>query len=113
MGAGILMTWQKLGGFVVLGVFNEFVWILVIICLISSIVGSIGGFGEIVLKKMMGYSSVSHGGWMVGLLLCDSFIFYFYFLIYSFLLVAVLVFFFKFDFIIIGDFYLRGGFIGY
>lgn len=85
----ILITWQKLAPFILCRYFVDIIWVVIISILVSVVVGGIGGFNELLLKKLLAYSSVAHGGWILGLLINESFIFYYYYFIYFFLVFVV------------------------
>nr|UPL65805.1 NADH dehydrogenase subunit 2 [Brachyrhynchus triangulus] len=60
----ILMSWQKLAPLSVMFTISESKTMLTMAC-ISAMVGSIGGINQTSLRKLMGYSSISHMGWML------------------------------------------------
>nr|YP_010374279.1 NADH dehydrogenase subunit 2 [Tholosanus proximus]QVD38901.1 NADH dehydrogenase subunit 2 [Tholosanus proximus] len=62
----ILMTWQKLAPMMMISNLNNSLIINIsIIC--SIIIGSLGGINQMSLRKMMGYSSINHLGWMLAI----------------------------------------------
>nr|AUW38603.1 NADH dehydrogenase subunit 2 [Sphaerocoris annulus] len=63
----ILMTWQKLAPMMMINnlSFNNKIMYLSIIA--SVIVGAVGGLNQLSLRKMLGYSSINHLGWMLSL----------------------------------------------
>nr|YP_009654836.1 NADH dehydrogenase subunit 2 [Placosternum urus]QCI09404.1 NADH dehydrogenase subunit 2 [Placosternum urus] len=60
-----LMTWQKLAPLMVMSNLNNNSMILNMSIYSSIIIGSIGGINQTSLRKMMGYSSINHMGWML------------------------------------------------
>nr|UPI55286.1 NADH dehydrogenase subunit 2 [Mezira sp.] len=61
----LLMTVQKLAPMTVMYSMTNMVNETFIIVTIATIIGTIGGINQTSLRKMMGYSSISHTGWMV------------------------------------------------
>nr|YP_010117197.1 NADH dehydrogenase subunit 2 [Downesia tarsata]QPM99425.1 NADH dehydrogenase subunit 2 [Downesia tarsata] len=61
----MLLTWQKIAPFVfmIMSVKNSIMFITSII--LSSLIGSIMGLGQISLRKMLAYSSINHMAWMM------------------------------------------------
>nr|AAF02952.1 NADH dehydrogenase subunit II [Laimosemion agilae] len=62
----ILSTWQKLAPFSLMLQISSFnSTLLIIFGLISILVGGWGGLNQTQLRKVLGYSSVAHLGWMI------------------------------------------------
>nr|UNA68564.1 NADH dehydrogenase subunit 2 [Leptocorisa chinensis]UNA68772.1 NADH dehydrogenase subunit 2 [Leptocorisa oratoria] len=78
----ILMTWQKIAPLVVLNNLAPSSMILYITALMSGMVGSIGGLNQTSIRKLMGYSSINHLGWMI-MFMSMSNMWYKYLIIYS------------------------------
>nr|APX40590.1 NADH dehydrogenase subunit 2 [Cryptocephalus mystacatus] len=79
----ILLTWQKIAPMVMLmSVINQEMFIYVVI-LFSSSIGSLIGFNQISLRKIMAYSSINHMGWMIMAMLSNKSIWLIYFIVYS------------------------------
>nr|UXD79077.1 NADH dehydrogenase subunit 2 [Stolotermes victoriensis] len=53
--------------------------------LMSTIIGSMGGFNQTSMRKIMTYSSINHTGWMLSAMLIGENLWIVYFLIYSML----------------------------
>nr|AUW38572.1 NADH dehydrogenase subunit 2 [Brachyplatys subaeneus] len=62
----VLMTWQKMAPLSVMSNIKTSN-IMIISMVMSVIVGSMGGLNQTSLKKIMGYSSINHMGWMISL----------------------------------------------
>nr|WHU31852.1 NADH dehydrogenase subunit 2 [Aeschrocoris ceylonicus] len=60
----ILMTWQKIAPLTMISniMCNDLIYLSIIL---SAIIGGIGGLNQTSLRKIMGYSSISHLGWML------------------------------------------------
>nr|QBF01255.1 NADH dehydrogenase subunit 2 [Stegana sp. 1840 JL-2019] len=80
----LLMTWQKMGPLMLISYLNIQLMLFLSI-IMSSIIGSLGGFNQSSLRKLMAFSSINHLGWMLMALNFSELIWLFYFLIYSFL----------------------------
>nr|YP_009441981.1 NADH dehydrogenase subunit 2 [Trypodendron signatum]AOY40202.1 NADH dehydrogenase subunit 2 [Trypodendron signatum] len=78
----ILLTWQKIAPMMLLS-YNMNSPLLTMIAIISSITGSILGFNQTCLRKILAYSSINHIGWMIMALLNSIYIWFSYFLIYA------------------------------
>nr|YP_010546138.1 NADH dehydrogenase subunit 2 [Calomera brevipilosa]UYK51599.1 NADH dehydrogenase subunit 2 [Calomera brevipilosa] len=87
----ILMTWQKIAPMMVLSYSlksSSFILLIIIMC---SIIGSIGGLNQTSLRKIMAFSSINHIGWMIGSFLSNEIIWMIYFLIYSTISAAIIL----------------------
>nr|AUW38569.1 NADH dehydrogenase subunit 2 [Agonosoma flavolineatum] len=65
--ATLLMTWQKLAPMMMINSMNYNNKIMYISIIMSITVGAIGGLNQMSLRKIMGYSSINHLGWMLSL----------------------------------------------
>nr|QBF01241.1 NADH dehydrogenase subunit 2 [Stegana xiaoleiae] len=80
----LLMTWQKIAPLMLISYIN-IKMLLMISIILSVIIGSLGGFNQSSLRKLMAFSSINHLGWMLIALIIDKSIWLIYFLMYSFL----------------------------
>nr|QBF01240.1 NADH dehydrogenase subunit 2 [Stegana brevibarba] len=80
----LLMTWQKIAPLMLISYIN-IKMLLMISIILSVIIGSLGGFNQSSLRKLMAFSSINHLGWMLMALIIDKSIWLIYFLVYSFL----------------------------
>nr|YP_009317194.1 NADH dehydrogenase subunit 2 [Stathmopoda auriferella]AOX13376.1 NADH dehydrogenase subunit 2 [Stathmopoda auriferella] len=81
----ILMTWQKISPMILLSYyFNKN--FLIIIMILNTIIGAIGGLNQTSLRKLMAFSSINNLGWMLSTILISENLLMFYFLMYSFLI---------------------------
>nr|AUW38587.1 NADH dehydrogenase subunit 2 [Hyperoncus lateritius] len=63
----ILMTWQKIAPLMMINNMNNNSKIMYLSIMMSVIIGAMGGLNQMSLRKMMGYSSINHLGWMLSL----------------------------------------------
>nr|YP_010373850.1 NADH dehydrogenase subunit 2 [Neuroctenus yunnanensis]UPI55390.1 NADH dehydrogenase subunit 2 [Neuroctenus yunnanensis] len=61
----ILLTWQKVAPLTVMYHLNQTINETMTMAMMTTIIGSIGGINHTSIRKIMGYSSVSHMGWMM------------------------------------------------
>nr|YP_008080784.1 NADH dehydrogenase subunit 2 [Conogethes punctiferalis]AFR25722.1 NADH dehydrogenase subunit 2 [Conogethes punctiferalis] len=81
----ILMTWQKISPIILLSYFMNKNF-LIIIVILNSIIGAVGGFNQISLRKLMAFSSINNLGWMISSMMISENLWMFYFFFYSFLI---------------------------
>nr|AUW38595.1 NADH dehydrogenase subunit 2 [Odontotarsus robustus] len=63
----ILMTWQKVAPMIMINSINYNNMIMYLTIVMSVVVGAIGGLNQMSMRKIMGYSSINHLGWMMSL----------------------------------------------
>nr|YP_009029759.1 NADH dehydrogenase subunit 2 [Maruca vitrata]AHY24043.1 NADH dehydrogenase subunit 2 [Maruca vitrata] len=81
----ILMTWQKITPMILLSYyFNKN--FLIIIIIMNSIIGAIGGLNQTSLRKLMAFSSINNLSWMISSLMISENLWMMYFFFYSFLI---------------------------
>nr|YP_010165065.1 NADH dehydrogenase subunit 2 [Phthorimaea operculella]QRN71770.1 NADH dehydrogenase subunit 2 [Phthorimaea operculella]QSL98463.1 NADH dehydrogenase subunit 2 [Phthorimaea operculella] len=84
----ILMTWQKISPMILLSYyFNK--TFLIMIMIINSIIGAIGGLNQTSLRKLMAFSSINNLGWMLSTILISENLWMFYLFMYSFLVLIM------------------------
>nr|QHZ87392.1 NADH dehydrogenase subunit 2 [Ephemera sp. XL-2019] len=81
----ILMTWQKVAPMMLLSYIISLNMFYSLVIVVSVIAGSLGGFNQTSLRKIMAYSSINHLGWMVAAISMGDVFWIMYFLFYSFL----------------------------
>nr|AUW38575.1 NADH dehydrogenase subunit 2 [Choerocoris paganus] len=64
-GGMMLMTWQKIAPMSMINNLNVNNSILYTSVILSVMVGTLGGLNQLSLRKIMGYSSINHLGWML------------------------------------------------
>nr|QRV62402.1 NADH dehydrogenase subunit 2 [Deuteronectes picturatus] len=97
MNSLILLTWQKIAPMIILSYSVSSNHFILMIILMSTFIGSIGGLNQISMRKIMAYSSINHIGWMLSTFLINEMMWIMYFLIYSFLLISIISIFKKFN----------------
>nr|ANJ70680.1 NADH dehydrogenase subunit 2 [Stomis pumicatus] len=86
----ILMTWQKIAPMMLLSYTIKYSNFIIIIIILSTLIGSIGGLNQTSLRKIMAYSSINHLGWMISSFLNSEMIWLIYFLLYSFISITLI-----------------------
>nr|QYK91732.1 NADH dehydrogenase subunit 2 [Dacus haikouensis] len=84
MNALTLMTWQKIAPLMLISYMNQNNFIILVIIL-STIAGSLGGLNQTSLRKLMAFSSINHLGWMLAAMQASESMWLIYFSFYSFL----------------------------
>nr|YP_010937990.1 NADH dehydrogenase subunit 2 [Spirobolus grahami]WKY95851.1 NADH dehydrogenase subunit 2 [Spirobolus grahami] len=64
---GLLMTWQKLAPLSLLIMSPLKTYLMISFGLASAVLGAIGGLNQLMLRKLMAYSSITHLGWITSL----------------------------------------------
>nr|YP_010835989.1 NADH dehydrogenase subunit 2 [Rhabdiopteryx christinae]WGC89508.1 NADH dehydrogenase subunit 2 [Rhabdiopteryx christinae] len=86
----MLMTWQKIAPLMLLSYnlsMNVFISLVIGLCVL---IGSLGGFNQTSLRKILAYSSINHLGWLIAALGLGENLWYLYFSVYSFLSMAII-----------------------
>nr|WGT88613.1 NADH dehydrogenase subunit 2 [Sclomina erinacea] len=90
-GCFILMTWQKIAPMYILSCIIDLNSLFMsIIIPIMVLTGSIGGLNQTSIRKIMGYSSMDHMGWMIVCMKFNNSLWMFYFLIYAIILASII-----------------------
>nr|YP_009571947.1 NADH dehydrogenase subunit 2 [Narosa nigrisigna]QBH74726.1 NADH dehydrogenase subunit 2 [Narosa nigrisigna] len=101
----ILMTWQKISPMILLSYyFNKN--FLILIMILNSIIGALGGFNQTSLRKLMAFSSINNLGWMLAAILISENLWFFFFLFYSFLISIMCLFFHIFNLLFINQLFI-------
>nr|YP_009971825.1 NADH dehydrogenase subunit 2 [Epipedocera atra]QNH68712.1 NADH dehydrogenase subunit 2 [Epipedocera atra] len=86
----ILLTWQKIAPMILLLYNSKLTLFLTVTAILSSLTGSILGINQTSLRKIMGYSSINHMGWMIASMLGSNETWMIYFLLYTIISVSVI-----------------------
>nr|QUS63489.1 NADH dehydrogenase subunit 2 [Odontoptilum angulatum] len=81
----ILLTWQKITPMILLSYYMNTNF-LIMIMIINTIIGAIGGINQTSLRKLMSFSSINNLGWLMFSILISEYLWLTYFLFYSFLI---------------------------
>nr|YP_009045390.1 NADH dehydrogenase subunit 2 [Dichorragia nesimachus]AHA03741.1 NADH dehydrogenase subunit 2 [Dichorragia nesimachus]WHE44853.1 NADH dehydrogenase subunit 2 [Dichorragia nesimachus] len=79
----ILMTWQKISPMILLSYYFN-INFLMLMMMINVIIGAMGSFNQISLRKLMAFSSINNLGWMLSALIISENLWLMYFLLYTF-----------------------------
>nr|ALO77040.1 NADH deshydrogenase subunit 2 [Cryptocephalus sp. CRY01] len=79
----IMLTWQKIAPMIILMSMISQEMLIYLVILMSATIGSIVGFNQISLRKILAYSSINHIGWMIAAMISTTSIWIIYFLIYT------------------------------
>nr|YP_007026895.1 NADH dehydrogenase subunit 2 [Metacrangonyx remyi]CCI69559.1 NADH dehydrogenase subunit 2 [Metacrangonyx remyi] len=91
---GVLFTLQKMGPFILMSYMctlkPSIINLIYFFSLMSAIVGALGGLFTSSLRKILVFSSISHGAWMLLALMNSIYLWGVYFMFYSVILLSVL-----------------------
>nr|YP_009352111.1 NADH dehydrogenase subunit 2 [Euschemon rafflesia]AQX44273.1 NADH dehydrogenase subunit 2 [Euschemon rafflesia] len=85
MNCFILMSWQKITPMILLSYYMNKNFLLLIM-IMNSIIGAIGGINQTSLRKLMSFSSINNLGWMMASIMISENLWLLYFILYSFLI---------------------------
>nr|AVN67477.1 NADH dehydrogenase subunit 2 [Nauphoeta cinerea] len=86
----ILMTLQKIAPLMLMSYLIDFNLFTTTIIVMSIVVGALGGYNQISLRKILTYSSINHLGWMLTAMSLGENIWLIYFTIYSLLTMTII-----------------------
>nr|YP_010490497.1 NADH dehydrogenase subunit 2 [Smilium sinense]UWM12983.1 NADH dehydrogenase subunit 2 [Smilium sinense] len=86
----IITTWQKLAPLIIMSLmfYSD---ILIFFSISSALVGAISGLNQTSLRKIIAYSSISHLGWMMGVMYKESDLWFLYFILYSIITFVIII----------------------
>nr|YP_004857862.1 NADH dehydrogenase subunit 2 [Protantigius superans]ADN43193.1 NADH dehydrogenase subunit 2 [Protantigius superans] len=81
----ILMTWQKISPMIILSYYlnNKFIMLMT---LFNVIIGALGGFNQLSLRKLLAFSSINNLGWLLMSLMISENLWLIYMILYSFMI---------------------------
>lgn len=82
-----ILSWQKIAPFIILTYCLSN--ILFSIIFISAMVGAVGGINQNSIKKILAYSSITHGAWMIFSIIIKQNLWVIYFFIYNIRLLVI------------------------
>nr|YP_010946921.1 NADH dehydrogenase subunit 2 [Symploce maxima]WGO57678.1 NADH dehydrogenase subunit 2 [Symploce maxima] len=86
----ILMTVQKIAPLILISYSLKMTIFSSSIVILSVLIGAIGGYNQISIRKILTYSSINHMGWMISAMLLGENFWLMYFAIYSLLTLTVI-----------------------
>nr|YP_010016876.1 NADH dehydrogenase subunit 2 [Lophosquilla costata]QOL11180.1 NADH dehydrogenase subunit 2 [Lophosquilla costata] len=90
----ILSTIQKIAPMMILSyTMEEAHWLILMTAATSAMVGALGGINQLMLRKLMAYSSIGHTAWMLTTLLMSESLWFIYFLTYCVVSATIAMFF--------------------
>uniref|UniRef100_UPI0030FF03FD NADH dehydrogenase subunit 2 n=1 Tax=Erynnis pelias TaxID=2663706 RepID=UPI0030FF03FD len=92
----ILMTWQKITPMILMSYYLNKNFIIMIM-MINTIIGAVGGINQTSLRKLLSFSSINNLGWMMSSILISESLWMLYFLMYSFLISIMCFLFYAFN----------------
>nr|YP_009472882.1 NADH dehydrogenase subunit 2 [Acanthaspis ruficeps]AST10086.1 NADH dehydrogenase subunit 2 [Acanthaspis ruficeps] len=101
MNCVIIMTWQKIAPFSILSLISEKSIMLPMIIMLTTMTGALGGLNQTSIRKILGYSSINHMGWMIACLKFNDDYWMKYLIIYSIILIMMI-----FTFYTLSSFYI-------
>nr|AVN68066.1 NADH dehydrogenase subunit 2 [Laxta sp. BLA048] len=87
----ILMTIQKIAPLAMISYTIQSNKFMMSIILLSMMIGTIGGYNQVSIRKIMTYSSINHLGWMLTAMMMSESMWLLYMLIYSILSLTVIM----------------------
>nr|UER99267.1 NADH dehydrogenase subunit 2 [Ephemera serica] len=93
----LLMTWQKIAPIMLMSYSISLNMFSMFVIMSSVLAGSLGGFNQTSLRKIMAYSSINHLGWMVSSIILSDMFWFTYFLFYSTLSITTIMLFNQFQ----------------
>nr|QXJ42310.1 NADH dehydrogenase subunit 2 [Sepiadariidae sp. GS-2020] len=86
----MLLTWQKLAPLFMLSMMNSNFLFIMMISILSTLMGSVMALNQTNLQMIITYSSISHLGWMLSMILINSSITLFYFMNYIIISIPIM-----------------------
>nr|YP_009694023.1 NADH dehydrogenase subunit 2 [Amphinemura longispina]QEI04295.1 NADH dehydrogenase subunit 2 [Amphinemura longispina] len=86
----LLLTWQKIAPLMLISYTFKMDAIFSLIIILCVLIGSLGGFNQTSIRKILAYSSINHLGWLLAAMATGESLWTTYFLIYTFLSFAII-----------------------
>nr|QED57274.1 NADH dehydrogenase subunit 2 [Anthonomus eugenii]QED57342.1 NADH dehydrogenase subunit 2 [Anthonomus eugenii]QED57374.1 NADH dehydrogenase subunit 2 [Anthonomus eugenii] len=87
----IMLTWQKIAPMLIIINTSFSILFISLFIVFSALLGSLQGFNQICLRKILAYSSINHIGWMLASFLCTHTIWLFYYFIYTLINMNIII----------------------
>ena len=85
----ITISWQKIAPFTLIS-YSLSEWMILIV-IVSVVVGAVGGYNKNSIKKIIAYSSITHGAWIVTSIIIKAGIWINYFIVYNVRLLIICI----------------------
>nr|YP_010250881.1 NADH dehydrogenase subunit 2 [Faughnia haani]QTV76815.1 NADH dehydrogenase subunit 2 [Faughnia haani] len=90
----ILSTIQKIAPMALMSyTIEDSYWLILIVAAFSAMTGALGGINQMMLRKLMAYSSIGHTAWMLSTLLVSESLWFIYFGVYCITSSTIAIFF--------------------
>nr|YP_010944791.1 NADH dehydrogenase subunit 2 [Pyroteuthis margaritifera]WMC20907.1 NADH dehydrogenase subunit 2 [Pyroteuthis margaritifera] len=86
----LLLTWQKLAPLFMMSLMNSNLYLIMIISMLSTMMGSMMALNQTNIQLILTYSSISHLGWMISMITINSSITLIYFMNYIIISIPLL-----------------------
>ena len=88
----LLITWQKIGPFIlIISLFSSSIFLLTTTGILRSLVGGFGGLMQTHFRSLLAYSSIGHIGWIAAVIPISPFCSFFYLIIYIILSLPIII----------------------
>nr|YP_010350384.1 NADH dehydrogenase subunit 2 [Ixodes hirsti]UOK09865.1 NADH dehydrogenase subunit 2 [Ixodes hirsti] len=85
----LLSTFQKMIPLQILANFNN--QKIIVFIILSAVIGTLGGFNQTSLRKILAFSSIAHLSWMMTLILINQHFWIIYFMLYLTILLKIMI----------------------
>nr|BAE80060.1 NADH dehydrogenase subunit 2 [Sepia officinalis] len=86
----LILTWQKLAPLFMIMLINSNLNTIIVISLLSAVFGSISMLNQTNMQLIITYSSISHLGWMLSMIMLNSSLTFLYFIVYIIISIPLL-----------------------
>nr|YP_010616511.1 NADH dehydrogenase subunit 2 [Morophaga formosana]WAU48132.1 NADH dehydrogenase subunit 2 [Morophaga formosana] len=90
----LLMTWQKITPMILMSYYYNLMFLFMSMTM-SIIIGSIGGFNQTSLRKLLAFSSINNLGWLISTIMMSNIYWNIYFIIYLYMMIMMTMLFYK------------------
>lgn len=85
----LLSTLQKIIPLQILTNFNN--QKIIIFIILSAVIGTLGGFNQTSIRKILAFSSISHLGWIITLIIINQYFWIVYFILYTIIIFKIII----------------------
>nr|NP_542494.1 NADH dehydrogenase subunit 2 [Thyropygus sp. DVL-2001]AAL18228.1 NADH dehydrogenase subunit 2 [Thyropygus sp. DVL-2001] len=87
----LLLTWQKMAPLFLMSSYSLLTTLIYVMVVLSAITGAMGGLNQLLLKKILAYSSINHLAWMIMSAMISMNILLTYFIIYIIITLMIIL----------------------